>query len=320
MHGIDRLAHRLGLAAALAAASPLVAQAPAIGGTDGAALRQLERRLLAQSAAERTAAVAWAARHGLPMRVVEPDGTVIDLVGLRDGWPVYYASENARSADTISSDEVWPGSGSGLGLTGAGVTLFEWDSGNVLLAHQEFGGRVIWADNTDFGPSGHSTHVAGTLIAAGIDPAAHGMAPGAMLAAYDSAADEPEMAAAASAVGALVSNHSYGQVRGWAQSGGAWYWYGDVGISPTEDARFGFYDGSSQCWDQIAHAAPYYLICISAGNDRNDAHAGEHFVLQGGAWTLSSDPRDPDGGPAGYDSLNQRKCAKNVLTDRKSVV
>ena len=91
--------------------------------------------------------------------------------------------------------------------------------------------------------------------------------------------------------GALVSNHSYGFLRGWNGS----TWWGDTTVSKTEDYKFGFYDETSQSWDQVAYDAPCYLIVKSAGNDRDDTGSGH----------------DPDGP---YDCIDQLGIAKNILT------
>ncbi|MDP6460378.1 MAG: S8 family serine peptidase, partial [Gemmatimonadota bacterium] len=161
-----------------------------------------------------------------------------------------------------------------------------------------------------------ATHVAGTLIGTGLDPDAQGMSWEGVLSAHDWSYDEPEMATAAAA-GMNVSNHSYGYATGWRSSGGNWYWYGDPAIDPVEDWSFGFYSSSSVLWDEIAFDAPYYLICKSAGNDRNDdgpGAGGTHYVWSGGSWVTSNDTRDPDGGADGYDCLPTKGTAKNILT------
>jgi hypothetical protein len=279
------------------------------------ALRELERVFQQRAGRERAAAIAWANRRGVPLRTVHPNGRVTELMGIRDGRPIYYTTENLDAADSVSTDDLWPGGSSGFNLTGAGVVLHLWDSGEVLLAHQEFGGRASWADNTSPGTASHSTHVAGTMIAAGVDGAAHGMAGSALLNAYDWGSDESEMAAAA-ADGARVSSHSYSPRRGWTFDSGddEWFWSGDVDISPTEDAKFGYYDDQARDWDEIAFNAPFYLICKSASNNRNDVHDGGHFVWIDGGWVWSTDPRDPDGGATGFDCLPQPACAKNVLS------
>jgi hypothetical protein len=290
-----------------------VAAQPAMRVNQVQQLRQLEMSLRQQFQAERAAVQQWAQEHGVPVRKVLPDGRVMELMTLRDGRPHAYITLNADAADSVSSDELWPGGSSGLDLDGSGVTLHQWDGGEVRLTHLELVGAVTWADNTAPGLSSHSTHVAGTLVGAGLDPAARGMSYGATLDAYDFSDDNAEMTTAALA-GALVSNHSYGWIRGWYFSGADWYWYGTPSVSQTEDASFGFYDSSANAWDAIAYAAPYYLICKSAGNDRNDDHIGGHWAWGGGGWQWSTAVRDPDGGASGYDSLGQQACAKNILT------
>jgi len=95
----------------------------------------------------------------------------------------------------------------------------------------------------------------------------------------------------------LVSNHSYGFLRGWAYNGTGWSWYGDTTISRQEDYLFGFYDEQARDWDEIAYNAPLYLIVKSAGNDRNEGPA------------YGNVPKD---GP--YDCISNAGVAKNVLT------
>ncbi|MHC4980981.1 MAG: S8 family serine peptidase [Planctomycetota bacterium] len=288
---------------------------PAMRVTQVQQLRQLETSLRAQSLVEELEAWAWAHQQGVAMRQVHADGRVTAMISLRDGRPHVYTTLNADAADSVSSDELWPGGSSGLNLTGAGVTLHQWDGSEVRLTHQEFAGAVSWADDTNYGLSDHSTHVAGTLVAAGVDLAAPGMSSGATLDAYDFYDDNAEMTAAALA-GALVSNHSYGFIRGWYFNGASWYWYGTPSVSQTEDASFGFYDSWANAWDAIAYLAPDYLICKSAGNDRNDpiTPVGGHYAWIGGGWTWSVQARDDDGGATGYDTLGQQACAKNILT------
>ncbi|MCK4412320.1 MAG: S8 family serine peptidase [Candidatus Eisenbacteria sp.] len=240
----------------------------------------------------------------------------------RRGHPRYYLLENLIAAQTVSTDEVWPGGSSGYELTGSGLALGAlavWDAGGVRLGHQEFGGRVVQMD-TPGSTHYHSTHVAGTLVAAGVDPSARGMAYQAPLAAYDWNDDDGEMAAAA-ASGLLISNHSYGFAAGWyySRSSGDWYWFGDISVSPIEDHYFGFYSSYTADWDQIACDAPYYTIVKSAGNDRNDfgPDPGDgHWVWDPDAdeWIWSTDARNVDGGPDGYDCLPTRAVAKNPLT------
>ncbi|MFN8177082.1 MAG: S8 family serine peptidase [bacterium] len=233
------------------------------------------------------------------------------------GMPRYYAVDNVASAGTISTDDVQPGGSSGFDLDGSPTPagrLGLWDSGAVRTTHEEFGGRAVQMDFPG-SISPHSTHVAGTLIAAGVDPAARGMSPAAPLQCWDYEGDLLEMPVAAAA-GMRLSNHSYSPACGWALSGGAWYWYGDVSVSPIEDYGFGFYGSDAAAWDQIAYAAPGYLIVGSAGNNRADTGPGPgglHYYWNGTAWVSGNETRDPDGGDTGYDTIPWTKNAKNIL-------
>ncbi len=207
-----------------------------------------------------------------------------------------------------------------MSLSGSATLLGElgiWDGGGVLTTHQEFGGRVTQMDSSS-GTSGHATHVAGTMVAAGVDGAAKGMSFQGRLAAYDWNYDESEMASAAVS-GMNVSNHSYGIATGWHHSSENWYWWGNITISTTEDYYFGFYSSAAQEWDQIAYNAPYYTIVIAAGNDRSQSGPGPdggHYVWDpySGSWVWSTDTRDPDGGTDGYDCLSHRGNSKNTIT------
>lgn len=240
----------------------------------------------------------------------------IQLMYMREnGHPVYYGIENLNAARTISTDDVWPGGSGGFSLTGLGTSqgkLGVWDAGRVLLTHQEFGGRVSQVDSPG-ATHYHSTHVAGTMIATGVQPNAQGMSYEAYLNAYDWNSDDAEMAAAA-AIGMNVSSHSYGSVGGWRYNDGNWYWWGDTYVSTVEDYGFGFYGSTCQAWDDVAYNAPYYLICKSAGNDRNDAGPGPgggHYVWVGSDWAWSTVTRDPDGT---YDCIPWYANAKNIIT------
>jgi hypothetical protein len=57
---------------------------------------------------------------------------------------VRHARGLGSSADTISTDELWPGGGTGLSLTGANMIVGVWEVGGVPRTnHMEFGSRVI---------------------------------------------------------------------------------------------------------------------------------------------------------------------------------
>ena len=253
--------------------------------------------------------------RGLPTRYEKEDGTIVELIGIKEnGELIYNITSNLDAAVSTSTDQVWASSTNGYGLNGAGLTIGEWDGGGVLTTHQEFGGRVTQVDSPS-SLSSHATHVAGTLIAAGVNSNAKGMSYAANLSAHDWNSAESEMITYASS-GGLVSNHSYGQITGWYNNGTDWYWYGNPSVSQTEDDDFGKYSTLARNWDSIAFNAPYYLIVKSAGNDRNDdpGSGTSHYAWISGSWTLNTTTRPADGGTTGYDCMSTRGTAKNILT------
>jgi hypothetical protein len=243
----------------------------------------------------------------------------IQLMYIDDGMPVYYEARNLDAARTISTDKVWPGGSRGYNLSGARTPAGRfaiWDVGGVLVGHAEFGGRVRQMDAAP-DTNGHATAVAGTMVAAGLDPAARGMSYEALLDAYDHTNDLPEMAIAA-ADGLVLSNHSYGYSGGWyrVRENKKWYWYGDLNISTAEDFKFGFYGQHARAWDFIAYNAPHYLIVNSVGNDRGHPgpEPGEgHYHWWHGEWVWSTDAHQRDGGLDGYDTVSGQSTAKNIL-------
>ena len=263
--------------------------------TDEEALLKFSKEKAIEFKEKRAQAEEYASQHGIPVTFENDKGVFFELQYIsEEGVPMYYKTENRNAAKTISTDKVYLGGGAGLSLDGTGIVPREWDGGGVRRGHQEFGSRVTQVDN----PSSthwHSTHVAGTIMAAGVQSSAKGMAYNAELRAFDWNSDNSEMASEA-AMGALMSNHSYGYATGWSWNG-SWTWLGTPSISTQEDYKFGFYDYKAKNWDQIAADAPYYLIVKSAGNDRNEGPSGGQY------------PKD---GP--YDCIAHAGLAKNVLT------
>ena len=272
------------------------------GQTNVLELKAMAEKSRADYQANKALALQLAKEKGWVIRK-EFDGGFYELQGVtEDGKPLYYTTFNADAAESVSTDEVYSGGSAGLSLDGTGMVAGEWDAGDVLTTHQEFNNtgssRVIDQDGSG-STHYHSTHVGGTIIGGGVEAQAKGMAYNATLDAYDWNSDFSEMAMAASN-GLLISNHSYGTIAGWYWNGSDWVWYGDTGISNDEDYHFGFYGSQCEDLDEMAHNAPYYLICFAAGNDRGDG-AGE-----------TGHP--PDGGTDGYDCIGYKGNAKNILT------
>ncbi|MBA4312059.1 MAG: hypothetical protein C0417_05475 [Chlorobiaceae bacterium] len=262
---------------------------------------------------EHAEAESLAVKLKMPLRATLEDGTTVAIHRMQNGLLIYRTTHNINSAKTISTNKVWPTGGNGFALSGDGVVLGEWDEGAPRSTHQELTGRIL---KTQGSQSEHSTHVAGTMIGAGVNANAKGMSYLASLKAFNWDYDVLEMDTA----GVLVSNHSYGAITGWRYgypNAGAWNWWGDVTISTVEDYRFGFYDADAHDFDQISTNNPYYLICKSAGNDRNEGPPTTfltwHYVWKNGSWVLESTTRNQDGNN-GYDCIGDAGVAKNILT------
>jgi len=257
---------------------------------------------------------------------IDFNGGTAKLTGVDDfGFPVYTKSfNNTIAAATTKASQLWPGGASGLNLTGSTAAMrnklgvWEFD-GAPLSSHVEFTGRLIQKDIAT-GSSGndHATHVAGTMVAAGINPIAKGMAYGIPnLISYDHNSDISEMTAEAAA-GLLISNHSYGFVAGWnfntAQS--RWEFYGRP--DENEDYRYGYYGIDAQRIDSITYNAPLYLKVSVAGNDRNNngPEIGQPFFRRNAQGTMVAAGNRPAGISSndGFDIILGYGIAKNNLT------
>ncbi len=275
--------------------------------TNTAALEAFAAQKEIEFLAQQQRVAIYAAEHGITIWQEYEDGTVIQLMDVLDGKPVYNITHNVGAAITTRANRLWEGGSSGLEISGEGYDkLGEWDGGATRVSHQEFTdngpSRVIQSDNAT-SLSAHATHVAGTLVGGGVNIEAKGMSYKGFLKAYDWNNAESEMAAAASQ-GLEISNHSYGWLTGWHSSSGNWTWYGDNSVSSVEDWKFGFYGGRSRDWDIIAYNAPNYLITKSAGNDRG----------QGPSYAGQPGYAEKDGGNDGFDCISDGGISKNILT------
>ncbi len=281
-----------------------------------------------------------ARERGLVTSGTTVENRVFSLQAFYDGMPMYYQTDNATAAISVSTSKCYLGGGGGLSLSGSGVTLGIWDGGGVRTGHVEFGGR---ADQQDSPGSTHyhATHVAGTMIASGVVPSAKGMSPEAMLDCYDWDFDKIEMNAAARN-GLRASNHSYGFITGWLRisffGGGVdpidpfkrritdpmggipiteWAWFGDTRVSQFEDHFFGYYSFEALAWDELIFDNPSYLWVNAAGNDRNEGPSGAvphiYYNRATNDWVFSDVARSKDGN-SGYDSISHASCGKNGLT------
>src|SRR5882672_1146506 len=198
-------------------------------------------------------------QNGWPLTITHKKGGRAVLVGVdMKGYPLYVGvNDNIISAATIKTNQLWPGGSSGLNLSGSSNNMKGkiaiWDEGRPRPTHVELVNRVLQKDNP-LSIVDHSTHVAGTLIASGINPAAKGMSFGAQqLLAYDFNNHLSEMLGESPNI--LISNHSYGSIAGWNFNSDAnrWEFWGNSG--DTADYKFGYYSSETQVWDSIAYNA-----------------------------------------------------------------
>jgi len=281
---------------------------------------QQVEKLVAQSRRQKEYAWSVAGQHGWPAK--EKVGNVMFELMAIDGERLrVYRTTNVNAAVSIAADLVRntpPYDANGTGLV-AGI----WDGGSVRATHQEFGGRVTLMDSAS--AMDHSTHVAGTIAAAGVNASALGMAPSLLLDSYDWTDDISEMTSRAMSYAnepetIQISNHSYGYAAGWEYSFSPPRWYGTWGN--RESDIFGMYDSATVQWDQLCYNAPYFLPFYSAGNNRSDnaPAAGATFeYFKFPRWrTKTYDPAtDPYGDNwdnGGFDTIATVATAKNVVT------
>jgi len=282
-------------------------------------------RVRAVETRKKAAAVARAKQLGIPERIERPDGTVVELMGFDGDKPIYFLTHNANAAISTGAN-LMPAAP--YSVTGTGITIGEWDAGGVRTTHQEFGGRVTIRDGASL--VDHSTHVGGTLAAAGVVAAAKGMAPSANVDSYEWNSDKAEMTARGASypgeAGMLpLSNQSYGEVTGWYYTGLSspmWAWYGTGTTTTGTDGDFGKYETNCRDTDALAVSLPYFLMFRSAGNDRGDnPSAGDAVSLSTSTSSGSVVTYDPGQHPAGdgsyrggYDTISFDAGAKDIVT------
>lgn len=256
------------------------------------------------------------------------DGGVSAIVRVENGLPRAVATCNLLAADTVGTDELWPGGNTGFNLTGTNIAVGLFDGGDVRITHREFstnGVRVMDIDGPSaYGTNDHATHVSGTLAAYGVTNRARGMAHRGRVFAADFDDDFVKMPGAVSTNGYRVSNHSYAYQAGWGYTsiGGTIYmvWWGDIVVNPNQSYLFGFYSAAAQTIDQIANNAPTYLPVWASANERGSAGAPiyspsfGYYTFSNGVVIVSTANRPNDGDAGGYDTLPEQACAKNILT------
>ncbi|MHC4477586.1 MAG: S8 family serine peptidase [Planctomycetota bacterium] len=287
---------------------------------DRAVRRRIVERL-AQASRHRKA-VAWdiARGHGWTP-IVQTKWATLELMAVQGDRVYCYRTCNVNAAISIAADLIRntiPYDANGHDLI-VGI----WDAGAVRPTHQELAGRVNVMENID--NHYHSTHVGGTVAAAGVRPDALGMAPSVLIDSYDWNDDLAQMTSRAMSYPnepdtIQLSNHSYGYAAGWEHSTSPPHWYGTWGH--RESDYFGLYDSETAQWDELCYNVAYYLPFKSAGNDRSDQAPADGEVFEyykfprwrRKVYDSSSDPCDDGWDNGGFDTISPISCAKNIMT------
>ncbi|MEM9479843.1 MAG: S8 family serine peptidase [Verrucomicrobiota bacterium] len=269
---------------------------------------------------------AWAQHRRFAYEGENASGRRWILYRLDRGRPVYIESHNETAAVSIGVTPLQDPAG--LGIDGTGQVGGLWDVGVPLTNHQEFNSRVTLLETGT--ATAHATHVAGTILAAGIEPGATGMVPQAELRAFSAANDIAELtthAAASPTVtgGIRISAHPYGTKAGWVENDNVSgnegpHWYGV--LADGEDREFGRYSSLARDWDELCENNPTIVPVRPAGNHRNDApptNGDTFYHYNNGDWVAKAyaagtDPAGDGDIDSGYDTITADACAKNVLT------
>ena len=246
-------------------------------------IKELQADLKKKTTLEKQKAEAIAKINNWPIRLINKDGSISELMKLTpDGFPVYFTNNNANAAKSTRANHLNSGGSLGLDLNGQGMVARVWDGGTVRSTHNLFSGRVTIVDDpgsTTY--AAHSTHVTGTIIASNATTSTKGMAYMAQARTFQWTDDNSE-ALSEVQLGMLLSNHSYGVPITGSTGTVLPSWY--IG-SYTQDAKD---------WDEIAYLSPYYLAVVSAGNE-------------------GTSNANPDPLSYGYDKLVGNKVSKNNM-------
>ncbi|MHC4418774.1 MAG: hypothetical protein ACYSU6_09345, partial [Planctomycetota bacterium] len=145
---------------------------PVVHLSDPTLRQQAVQALTVESQRRRAAAWEMAQNQGWIPKQLTAD-RIFELMAIRGGKIYFYRTCNVNAAISVGADLIR--NTPPYNLNGAGLTVGIWDGGAARATHQELLGRVAVLDGAS--SHSHSTHVAGTIGAAGVVASALGMAP-----------------------------------------------------------------------------------------------------------------------------------------------
>jgi hypothetical protein len=205
------------------------------------------------------------------MNILAADERVFGIYGP----PLRVQANNAVAAGL---SKVTPLFSAPYNLSGQNVVLSEFELATADASHVQFQGRLtthFTLSNTD--NALHATHVAGTMISAGLDdprdsrgPFSKGMAPKATLHEFSVVDDFANVVSnkdtQLKTLGVVADNNSWDFTLGWSFESPNWVWNGDF---------FGAYDATySSPYDAVAVKSGSALFVHSNGNDATNGNPG----------------------------------------------
>lgn len=108
--------------------------------------------------------------------IIQRKGLVmVYLKDIINGKPHFVKTYNSGAIATTGASDIGVNGSMGLDLDGSDISIGVWDAGLVRTSHIEFADHVMPSDGASE-LSGHATHVMGTILSRGVNPAAMGMA------------------------------------------------------------------------------------------------------------------------------------------------
>lgn len=239
-----------------------------------------------------------------------------DLAGFLENTPLFWKSDDRRANLSANVSDLQNGTvnGNAIGknIDGSGLNIIVMDGGRVFEKHREFGAnangvvateRVFDKELGTTSYSNHATNVSGIIGAIGYGSfaspygtsAAKGVLPKVNIDSY-SFSTTPQGSnyeKIENAIGANISNHSYGINLGWeyetassGDNGEGWYYSFDNYSTNPDDTFSGSYYTQDANFDKIVYSNPNHIIIKSAGNSFGDGPSGSSLPAY--KWDSSS--------------------------------